>query len=144
MTTKERIFHALLFELTAILLLVALATFVSEKSLPSLTGLAVVISTIAMLWNYIFNIFFDRIFTGARINRTTKIRVIHSLAFEFGLVVFTVPLIMWVLEVSLLKALVMDFGAVIFFVIYTYLFNLLYDLISHRLQQKPVENLPQT
>lgn len=136
MTIKERIFHAIIFEFIAILFLVGLATFVSEKSLPNLTGLAIFISTIAMVWNYIFNLLFDRFSTGERIKRSTKVRIVHSLAFELGLLIFTVPLIMWVLDVSLIKALIMDFGAVIFFVLYTYLFNLFYDSISHHFKVK--------
>ena len=40
-----------------------------------------------------------------------------------------VPLFAWWLDISLWNAFVLDLGLIVFFMIYTYLFNLLFDRI---------------
>ncbi len=132
-STKERIFHSILFEIMAILLFMSLAKLVSDKEAASIGGLAVAISVTAMLWNYFFNIAFDKVYGVDRHNRTLKVRIIHSLSFEAGLVIATTPMLMWVLEVDLVTALLMDIGAMIIFIVFTIIFNWIYDLAKFRL-----------
>ena len=42
---------------------------------------------------------------------------------------FLVPVFAWWLDVSLWQALVMDLGLVVFFLIYTFVFNWAFDLV---------------
>ena len=127
MTVKERILHSVLFEIIALILMVGLASLVTDKNITHLGGLALVLSLIAMVWNYVFNLLFDRVFGNRRIDRGLKLRIVHSLAFELGLIAFTLPLIMWALELDLLTVLLMDIGAMLFFLLYALAFNWLYD-----------------
>ena len=55
-------------------------------------------------------------------------RVAHAIGFEGGLIVWLVPTIAWWLEVSLWQALVMDLSLMVFFLVYTFVFNWLFDL----------------
>lgn len=135
-TTKERIFHSILFEVMAILLFMLLAQLVSDKDKASLGGLAIAISVTAMVWNYFFNIAFDKIYGHERISRTLKVRILHSVAFELGLIIATTPMIMWVLEVDLYTALVMDVAAMVIFIIFTIIFNWIYDLTRQLIVNK--------
>ena len=100
----------------------------------SISGLAVGVSLIAMLWNYLFNLLFDKAVGHNRMARGLNTRLIHGLLFELGMLVFTLPLIMWVLNWGLWQALVADIGVMVFFVLYAMGFNYCYDIIRDRIQ----------
>jgi uncharacterized membrane protein len=131
MSHKERIFHSILFEVVALILMMVFAFLFIEGSMAAITGLAVGLSLMAMAWNYIFNIGFDKAFGNDRINRSFKLRLFHGFAFEIGMLLVTLPLIMWVLNLSFLTALLMDIGFVLFFLFYAIAFNWAYDTASN-------------
>ena len=58
-----------------------------------------------------------------------RVRVVHALLFEGGLVVMLVPLIAWWLDISLWEALVADIALVVFYVVFAFVYNLAYDHI---------------
>ncbi|WP_330926848.1 PACE efflux transporter [Candidatus Sororendozoicomonas aggregata] len=127
MGVKERIFHMVLFEAIALSVMVPLGTVITEHGTGAMTGTLVVLAVIAMVWNYIYNLGFDHLFGHKRMNRTWKMRVFHTLAFEAGLIVFTLPLIMWLLNMGFWEALVLDLGVILFFLIYSFVYNWCYD-----------------
>ena len=127
MSFIERVFHAILFEVLAILLSLIIIRFFTEHSVFLLSSLLILISVVAVIWNFIFNLVFDKYFTGRRENRSLKLRILHSLCFEFGLLIFTLPMIMQMLDVSFIKALYMDIGMTFFILFYTIVFNIIYD-----------------
>lgn len=129
MNTKERIFHSLLFEVTALITITTLALLFTDKDILSISGLGLFMSLLAMVWNYFYNIIFDRFFGADRASRTFKTRVIHSIGFEVGLLAGTIPAIMWVLNLGFITALMLDLGAVAFFLVFTIVFNYAYDAI---------------
>lgn len=51
----------------------------------------------------------------------------HALGFELGLVTMLVPLFAWVLGVSLFTALVLNAAMIVFFLVYAFVFNLVFD-----------------
>lgn len=136
MSHKERIFHSILFEVVALILMMVFAFLFIEGSMAAITGLAVGLSVMAMAWNYIFNIGFDKAFGNDRINRSFKLRLFHGFAFEIGMLIVTLPLIMWVLNLSFLTALLMDIGFVLFFLVYAIVFNWAYDTVSNWIKSK--------
>jgi len=133
MTTKERIFHSLLFEIIALILLIPLGSMLSDIDMKSMTGLAIGLSLTAMCWNYFFNLIFDKYFGTNRIDRSFVMRVGHAIAFEFGLLVFTLPAIMWMLDIGFISALILDIGMLVFFIVFAMMFNWLYDLTKHQM-----------
>ena len=56
-------------------------------------------------------------------------RIAHAIGFEGGLIAFLVPVFAWWLGVSLWDALVMDLGLVVFFLVYTFVFNWAFDRV---------------
>jgi uncharacterized membrane protein len=98
--------------------------------------LTLMISLVAMIWNMIFNSLFDRIERHWRLARTMAMRVVHAAAFEAGLVAIVVPLVAWWLDMSLLEALILDIGLLLFFLPYTFVFNLVYDKLRAALLKK--------
>jgi uncharacterized membrane protein len=48
------------------------------------------------------------------------------------MLVFSFPVIMWVLQLNLLSVFLMDIGAMIFFLLYAIAFNWIYDITRAR------------
>ncbi len=96
----------------------------------------IVVATIAMMWNYCFNRIFDRYFTGEKSKRSLKLRIFHVVLFEAGLLVATIPVMAYLLNVGLWQAFLMDIGVTIFITIYAFVFNLIYDHVRAFLVRK--------
>ena len=108
MSFLERLFHATLFEATVVLLSVFALYFFTEESVSVLFCSMVLVSLTAMLWNMIF-------------------RALHTISFEVGLLIFTVPIIAYFLKVDWVTAFMMDFSLTVMITIYTFIFNWVYD-----------------
>ncbi|ERB65924.1 PACE efflux transporter [Vibrio coralliilyticus OCN008] len=133
MSHKERILHMMLFELVALILMATLATLITGNGAGKMAGLAIALSLIAMGWNYIYNYGYDKVFGADRSKRTAKVRILHGLGFELGMMIISFPVLMWTLQLGFWSVLVMDIGVVIFFVLYSIGFNWVYDTIRQRI-----------
>lgn len=91
--------------------------------------IGIVSATIATLWNFVFNLGFDRAMLRIRgsVEKTMAIRVMHTVLFEAGLVAMLIPMIAWYLGIGLGAALLMDIAIVAFYLAYGFLFNIAYD-----------------
>jgi uncharacterized membrane protein len=142
MKTTERIFHAVLFEVLAVSLsILGLAIFTSHD-ITALSGTMIVIATIAMIWNFIFNWIFDKFFTGEKKERTLSFRIFHVVLFEIGLLVVTIPVMAYLLNVGLLEAFMMDIGVTIFITIYAFTFNFVYDNVRATFVRRALKPQP--
>lgn len=124
----RRVVYIGLYEVVAIALAGWGLMLMSGHSLLDSGTLAIATSSVAVVWNLVFNTFFER--WEARqttTGRSVKRRILHAVSFETGLVAMLVPLIAWWLGVSLWQALVMDMALVVFFLIYTFAFNWAFD-----------------
>ena len=127
---KRRILYITLYEGIAIVAASAgLALMTGQGAGPS-TVASVLASAIAILWNFTFNTLFERWESRQAVRgRSLRRRIAHAIGFEGGLVAFLVPVFAWWLDVSLWQALVMDLGLVVFFLVYTFVFNWAFDTI---------------
>lgn len=126
----RRILQAVLYETLAIGLVGPVLALIFEQSMVSALGLAAVMSTIALLWNVVFNAFFERWEARqADRRRSARRRLIHGLGFEGGLVILLVPLVAYWLDISWLHALWADLGLFVFFFFYTIAFTWVFDRI---------------
>ncbi|ROS00125.1 putative membrane protein [Sinobacterium caligoides] len=132
MSFKERIFHTLMFELCSLLLIVPAAVLFTGKSPWAMTGLALAISLLAMSWNYLYNILFDLYYGHDRLARTLSLRIWHGTLFEGGLLVVTLPLMMWVLQLDFWTVFIMDVGLAAFYLLYAIAYNYAYDHLRAR------------
>jgi uncharacterized membrane protein len=130
---KERALHALLFELIGVLMFAPGLAWVLGQSIGKMGAMTVMISTVAMLWNMVFNALFDRLRARVGFAMSLKVRALHAISFEVGLVFMVVPMVAWWLSISLLEAFVLDIGLLLLFLPYTMLFNLAYDRLRERL-----------
>lgn len=129
MSKKERFFYAILFEILAILISILAVKLVSHYPTTKTTLIIVLISLIAVIWNMLFNWIFDLFFTAPRETRTIPLRIFHTLIFEGGLLIFTLPMIVYVMNIGWQEAFLMDIGLTLLILIYTFFFNLGYDHI---------------
>lgn len=135
MSNLERLFHAVLFEIGAIISTVLLMSGVTDHNTGLLTTTIIVISLIAIAWNIVFNLFFDKLFQGERLSRGLGIRLLHTVGFELGLLVFTLPLVAFMLNIGWWEAFLMDITMTLFVMGYSLVFNWMYDYIRHALRR---------
>jgi uncharacterized membrane protein len=128
-TTADRIRHAILFELLGILLATPLAAFAFGMHAGDSAVIVIGGATLAMVWNYIFNLGFDHAMTRWRGTtlKTPAIRVLHAALFEAGLLIMLMPLIALYLGISLWAAFLMDIAFALFYMGYALVFNWAYD-----------------
>lgn len=130
-TTRDRIRHAISFEIIGLAIFTPLASFVFGIPVEHVGVVGIVSATIATGWNYLYNLGFDHLmqkFRGST-QKSITLRVAHSALFELGLLIVLMPFIAWYLGVSLVQALVMDIAFALFYLVYAFFFNLAYDRI---------------
>lgn len=130
-TTPDRIRHAVSFELIGILLATPLAAFAFHLPGGDSAVIVVASATVAMVWNYLYNLGFDHAMTawcGTTV-KTTPIRIGHAVLFELGLLTIMLPLVAWYLGISLWQALIMDVALALFYMVYAFVFNWAYDRV---------------
>jgi uncharacterized membrane protein len=128
-TFADRVRHALLFEAVALAIFIPGSAVLFDQPVQDMGVIGIFSATIATLWNFVFNVGFDRAMLRLRgsVEKTMAIRVTHTFLFEAGLVAMLIPLIAWYLGIGLWAALLMDIAIVTFYLVYGFLFNLAYD-----------------
>ena len=127
---RRRVVYVTLYELIAtVAASVGLALF-SDSGLQRAGVAAVVSSVVAVVWNVVFNTLFERWEARQTVRgRSLGRRAAHAIGFEGGLVVMLVPFFAWWLQVSLWQAFVLDLGLLLFFLVYTFVFNWVFDRV---------------
>ena len=128
----NRLRHTVLFELVALLIMVPVSAWVVGVEMAHAGVLAILMSTIAMAWNFIWNYGFDALerWLGAdRFARGVGTRILNAVGFEVGLGLITVPLVAYWFDLTLLAALMLDLGFMVCFLFYAFAFNWAYDRI---------------
>lgn len=130
MQTKERLFHAVSFEALALAIIIPVTSLITGKGTSDLAIVGVGLSLFTVVWNYFYNIAFDRLCPIAREQRSLKVRILHTFGFEGGLIFITVPTIAWFLGITLLEAIMLEAGFLVFFFFYATGFNWCYDRVQ--------------
>lgn len=127
---KRRLVYVTVFEVLGIvfatLVLMALSGGAAEDSLP----VAVMVSSAAVIWNFIYNTLFESWEARHQVRvRTFSIRCMHALGFEGGLFLFCLPIYMLWYNVGVWEAIIMEAALLLFFLVYTFVFTLLFDQV---------------
>lgn len=130
-TARDRLRHAVLFELIALIIIAPLGGLLFDVPWGHFGVVAVVSTTVAMSWNYVYNLGFDHAMVrfDMGFQKTLLTRIIHAVCFELGLLCLLVPFIALYLRVSLWEAFVMDVVLAGFYVLYAFTFNWGYDTV---------------
>ena len=125
---KRKIVYVVSFELIAIALASTLLRLFSDSPVTTAGITAAVSSALAMAWNWVYNLMFEAWEARqARKGRSLLRRAVHAIGFEFGLVIMLVPLFAWLLGVDLLTAALLNAMMIVFFLVYAFVFNLVFD-----------------
>ncbi|SDF60371.1 PACE efflux transporter [Sulfitobacter delicatus] len=129
--TSDRIRHAISFEVLALLIVTPMGAWLFDKPLQEIGVVTVVSASIATAWNYVYNLGFDHGMKRLRgtVQKTVPIRVLHAVTFEVGLLFVLMPFIAWYLGVSLMEAFLIDVSFAVFYLIYAFVFNWVYDVV---------------
>lgn len=126
----RRILQAVLYELIAIGVVGPVLGFAFDAPATSTFGLAAVLSTIALAWNYAFNWLFERWERRQVVRgRSFARRLAHGAGFEGGLVVLLTPVMSLWLAISPAAAFVTNLGLLVFFFVYAIAFTWAFDRV---------------
>lgn len=127
----DRLRQIALFEVGGLLLITP--PFVWLSGVPpteSLTLLAV-LALMAAVWNGVYNSSYDWIegrLTGRTADRRPwPLRILHAAGFEGGLLLMTLPVIVWWTTMGWIEALIADLGLAAAYTAYAFVFNVAYD-----------------
>ena len=124
----RRTVQAIAYEGVAVLMVGPSLALVFGAPMHSALLLAVLMSTIAVSWNFAFNWLFERWEAGQAVKgRSLRRRLAHGAGFEGGLVLVLVPIMAAWLDTTLLKALLADLTLLAFFFVYTVAFTWGFD-----------------
>ncbi|OPX55845.1 Uncharacterized membrane protein [Oceanospirillum multiglobuliferum] len=128
----DRVRYVLCFEVLLILLSAPVIAYALGKEVLDVGMLTIILSLKAMVINIVYNYFYDRFDARRGIvptERGAKARLLHAFGFELTLTMTSLPIVMWWLQIGLLKALAMDAVIMAFIVLYTFVFTWIYDRI---------------
>lgn len=126
----RRVLQAALYEVGAIAFVSPVLSLAFGKPASSTFLLAVVLSTIALCWNYIFNAIFECWESRQSVKgRSFARRVAHGTGFEGGLTFLLVPVMAFWLETTFLAAFLANFGLLAFFFVYAIGYTWAFDKV---------------
>lgn len=127
---SRRILQAILYEVVAIAVVGPLLSFAFDEPQSSTFGLAVVLSTIALTWNYVFNWMFERWESRQVVRgRSFVRRLAHGIGFEGGLAIILIPVMSLWLRITPLEAFIANLGLLVFFFFYAIVFTWAFDRV---------------
>ncbi len=127
---QRKVVYVTLYEGIAILCASVGLAALSGAGAGTSTALATVCSVIAVVWNLAFNAMFEAWESRQPVRgRSVKRRIAHAIGFEGGLAAVLVPLFAWWLDIGLWEALVFDAALLLFFLVYTFVFNWGFDRV---------------
>lgn len=129
----DRLRQIALFEIGGLLLITPPFALLSGVPVTESLGLLAVLALMAAVWNGAYNTTFDW-FEGRLTGRTAdrrpfRLRCLHAVGFETGLLLMTLPVIVWWTGMGWVDALVADIGLAVSYTVYALVFNLGYDRI---------------
>ena len=127
---QRKIVYVTLYEGIAILCASVGLAAMSGAGAGQSTVLATIASAIAIAWNLVFNTLFEAWEKRQAVRgRSLQRRIAHALGFEGGLAFILVPVFAWYLGVGLWEALLYDAALLVFFLVYTFVFNWGFDRV---------------
>lgn len=136
--SKRRIIHAISYEVILLVVIAIALSFMFEASMEVTGILGLIMALTSMVWNMVFNNMFEKYELKHKLKRTVKVRIMHAIGFEGGLMLATIPMIAYALDLSLLNAIMLDFSLTMGILIYTFIFQWCYDSIENHYNLKKI------
>lgn len=130
--SRRRLIHAISYEVILLVIIAIALSFIFSMPLEVTGILGVIMAVISVIWNMIFNHYFERVEHKYQWKRTIPVRILHAIGFEGGLMLATIPIIAYMMKMSFIDALILDFGLTMCILVYTFIFQWCYDVIEER------------
>ena len=128
---RDRLRQIVLFEAGGLLLITPPYVWLTGQPGGESVVLMAALALLAATWNGIYNTAFDWIegrLTGRSADlRPWSVRAFHAAGFELGILLMSLPLIVFWTDMSWTAALLADLGLAVAYVAYAFVFNLAYD-----------------
>ena len=135
--SKRRIVHALSYEVILLVIIAIALSFIFDVPMEVTGSLGIAMAVTSVIWNMVFNHFFEKFEHKYQLKRTVKIRILHAIGFEGGLMLATIPMVAYAMNMSLWQAIVVDFGLTMCILVYTFIFQWCYDSIENKMGYTP-------
>ena len=136
--SKRRIVHALSYEIILLVIIAIALSFIFEVPMEVTGTLGIAMAVTSVIWNMIFNHFFEKYEQRKKLQRTIGVRILHAIGFEGGLMLATIPMVAYAMNMSLWQAVLLDLGLTTCILVYTFIFQWCYDLVEERMGIKPL------
>lgn len=137
--SKRRIVHALSYEIILLVIIAIALSFIFDMSMEVTGTLGVAMAVTSVFWNMIFNHFFEKFEAKHHLKRTVGVRILHAIGFEGGLMLATIPMVAYALEMSIGRAILLDLSMTLCILVYSFIFQWGYDAIENHLTLKRLE-----
>ena len=131
--SKRRIVHALSYEIILLVIIALALSFIFEMPLEVTGVLGIFMPVTSVIWNMVFNHYFEKFEAKHQLKRTVRVRILHAIGFEGGLMLATIPMVAYAMNMSLWQAIVLDFSLTLCILVYTFIFQWCYDLIEAKM-----------
>ena len=128
--SKRRLIHATLYEGILLVVIAILLSTLMHMPLEVTGALGIAMAVTSMFWNMLFNHYFEKFEAKRRLKRTIKVRIAHAIGFEGGLMLATIPMVAYALQISLAQAFLLDLAMTLCILVYTFIFQWCYDQIE--------------
>ncbi|RZG87539.1 chlorhexidine efflux PACE transporter AceI [Acinetobacter sp. WCHAc060033] len=136
--SKRRIVHALSYEIILLVIIAIALSFIFEVPMEVTGTLGIAMAVTSVVWNMIFNHFFEKYEQRKKLQRTIRVRILHAIGFEGGLMLATIPMVAYAMDMTILQAILLDLGMTSCILVYTFIFQWCYDLVEDRMGIKPL------
>ncbi len=135
--SKRRIVHALSYEVILLVIIAIALSFIFDMPMDVTGTLGVVMAVTSVFWNMTFNHFFEKFEAKYHLKRTVGVRILHAIGFEGGLMLGTIPMVAYAMEMSIGQAILLDLSMTLCILVYTFIFHWCYDAIENHLRLNP-------
>jgi uncharacterized membrane protein len=135
--SRRRLIHAISYEVILLVIIAIALSFIFSMPLEVTGILGVIMAIISVIWNMIFNHYFEKVEHKYQWKRTIPVRILHAVGFEGGLMLATIPIIAYMMKMSFIDALILDFGLTMCILVYTFIFQWCYDMLEAKLGIQP-------
>jgi len=128
--TKRRVTYVFFYEVFSFMICAVVLAMLSGNSMSHTGPLSLLIAVIAVSVNFAYNYVFE-LWEKRQVSKTRTLlrRVAHAIGFQIVLVMILIPLIAWWMQVSLMKAFLLDFSLMVLIPCYTFVYNYLFDVV---------------
>lgn len=128
--SKRRLVHALSYEIILLVIIAVALSFIFDMPMEVTGGLGVAMAVTSVLWNMVFNHYFEKFEQKRQLKRTIKVRILHAIGFEGGLLLVTIPMVAYAMQMTIVQAIILDFSLTMCILVYTFIFQWCYDMLE--------------